>query len=195
MSSDAVRLAVAMLDINDGSIKSTIAFYNFGTAGESEIDHVVGAQTFPDTVIPEIVYLADDRLAAFSDTGVILFEGSQKSKQSGTISFEKEVKSIFYNDNYIGCVISNEDEAVTHHISVYDLDGKSVLEKDFTMEYTGVEFLANNEICITNENACDIYTIHGIYKFHHEFEQTLYKIISEGGALNYTLILEDTTEK
>lgn len=195
LSSDAVRLAVAMLDINDGSIKSTIAFYNFGTAGESEIDHVVGAQTFPDTVIPEIVYLADDRLAAFSDTGVILFEGSQKPKQSGTIPFEKEVKSIFYNDNYIGCVISNEDEAVTHHISVYDLDGKSVLEKDFTMEYTGVEFLANNEICITNENACDIYTIHGIYKFHHEFEQTLYKIISEGGALNYTLILEDTTEK
>jgi len=195
LSSDAVRLAVAMLDINDGSIKSTIAFYNFGTAGESEIDHVVGAQTFPDTVIPEIVYLADDRLAAFSDTGVILFEGSQKSKQSGTIPFEKEVKSIFYNDNYIGCVISNEDEAVTHHISVYDLDGKSVLEKDFTMEYTGVEFLANNEICITNENACDIYTIHGIYKFHHEFEQTLYKIISESGALNYTLILEDTTEK
>ena len=195
LSSDAVRLAVAMLDINDGSIKSTIAFYNFGTAGESEIDHVVGAQTFPDTVIPEIVYLADDRLAAFSDTGVILFEGSQKPKQSGTIPFEKEVKSIFYNDNYIGCVISNEDEAVTHHISVYDLDGKSVLEKDFTMEYTGVEFLANNEICITNENACDIYTIHGIYKFHHEFEQTLYKIISESGALNYTLILEDTTEK
>ena len=195
LSSDAVRLAVAMLDINDGSIKSTIAFYNFGTAGESEIDHVVGAQTFPDTVLPEIVYLADDRLAAFSDTGVILFEGSQKPKQSGTIPFEKEVKSIFYNDNYIGCVISNEDEAVTHHISVYDLDGKSVLEKDFTMEYTGVEFLANNEICITNENACDIYTIHGIYKFHHEFEQTLYKIISESGALNYTLILEDTTEK
>ena len=195
LSSDAVRLAVAMLDINDGSIKSTIAFYNFGTAGESEIDHVVGAQTFPDTVIPEIVYLADDRLAAFSDTGVILFEGSQKPKQSETIPFEKEVKSIFYNDNYIGCVISNEDEAVTHHISVYDLDGKSVLEKDFTMEYTGVEFLANNEICITNENACDIYTIHGIYKFHHEFEQTLYKIISESGALNYTLILEDTTEK
>mgnify|MGYP006895532605 FL=1 len=126
---------------------------------------------------------------------MFLFEGSQKSKQSGTIPFEKEVKSIFYNDNYIGCVISNEDEAVTHHISVYDLDGKSVLEKDFTMEYTGVEFLANNEICITNENACDIYTIHGIYKFHHEFEQTLYKIISESGALNYTLILEDTTEK
>ena len=118
-----------MLDINDGSIKSTIAFYNFGTAGESEIDHVVGAQTFPDTVIPEIVYLADDRLAAFSDTGVILFEGSQKPKQSGTIPFEKEVKSIFYNDNYIGCVISNEDEAVTHHISVYDLDGKAFWKK------------------------------------------------------------------
>ena len=109
---------------------------------------------------------------------------------------EKEVKSIFYNDNYIGCVISNEDDAVTHHISVYDLDGKSVLEKDFTMEYTGVEFLANNEILYYKWKTHVIYTPYmGYINYHHEFEQTLYKIISESGALNYTLILEDTTEK
>lgn len=70
LSSDALRLAVAMLDINDGSIKSTIAFYNFGTAGESEIDHVVGAQTFPDTVIPEIVYPQITDLRRFQIPGL-----------------------------------------------------------------------------------------------------------------------------
>ena len=80
-------------------------------------------------------------------------------------------------------------------MAIYDMSGKLVLEKDISMEYTDVEFLSNNEICIRNEDTCDIYTIHGIYKFHHEFEQKLYRIIPGNSGLNYTLVLEDTTEK
>ena len=28
-----------MININEGSVKSTIAFYNYGTVGQNEIDH------------------------------------------------------------------------------------------------------------------------------------------------------------
>lgn len=195
LSQDAIKLAVSMLDINDGTVKSTIAFYNFGSVGQNEIDHVVGASTFNDTVIPEMEFISDDKLVAFSDSGLLYFEGTQKPQQSGEVSFEKEVKSIFYNHDYVGVVTSNEDEEVTHHLCVYDSKGSLVMEKDFAMEYTDIEFLSNNEICIRNENTCDIYTIRGIYKFHHEFEETVYKIIPGGSGLNYTFVLEDATEK
>lgn len=195
LSQDAVKLAVSMLDINEGAVKSTVAFYNFGSVGQNEIDHIVGANSFEDTVIPEIEFTSNDKLIALSDKGVIFFEGTQKPQQSGEILFEKEVRSIFYNENYIGVVTSNDDEAVSHHINVYDTRGDSVLEKDFSMEYTGIEFLSNNEICIRNENICDIYTIRGIYKFHHEFEQSIYKIIPGISSLNYTFVLENATEK
>ncbi len=195
LSEDAIKLAVSMLDINDGTVKSTVAFYNFGSVGQNEIDHVVGAASFEDTVIPELEFVSNDRLVAFSDTGLLYFEGAQKPQQTGELAFEKDVKSIFYNQDYVGIVTSNDDEAVTNHVAIYDMSGKLVLEKDISMEYTDVEFLSNNEICIRNEDTCDIYTIHGIYKFHHEFEQKLYRIIPGNSGLNYTLVLEDTTEK
>lgn len=195
LSEDAIKLAVSMLDINDGTVKSTVAFYNFGSVGQNEIDHVVGAASFEDTVIPELEFVSNDRLVAFSDTGLLYFEGAQKPQQTGELAFEKDVKSIFYNQDYVGIVMSNDDEAVTNHVAIYDMSGKRVLEKDISMEYTDVEFLSNNEICIRNEDTCDIYTIHGIYKFHHEFEQKLYRIIPGNSGLNYTLVLEDTTEK
>ena len=195
LSEDAIKLAVSMLDINDGTVKSTVAFYNFGSVGQNEIDHVVGAASFEDTVIPELEFVSNDRLVAFSDTGLLYFEGAQKPQQAGELAFEKDVKSIFYNQDYVGIVTSNDDEAVTNHVAIYDMSGKRVLEKDISMEYTDIEFLSNNEICIRNEDTCDIYTIHGIYKFHHEFEQKLYRIIPGNSGLNYTLVLEDTTEK
>ena len=195
LSEDAIKLAVSMLDINDGTVKSTVAFYNFGSVGQNEIDHVVGAASFEDTVIPELEFVSNDRLVAFSDTGLLYFEGAQKPQQAGELAFEKDVKSIFYNQDYVGIVMSNDDEAVTNHVAIYDMSGKLVLEKDISMEYTDIEFLSNNEICIHNEDTCDIYTIHGIYKFHHEFEQKLYRIIPGNSGLNYTLVLEDTTEK
>lgn len=195
LSEDAIKLAVSMLDINDGTVKSTVAFYNFGSVGQNEIDHVVGAASFEDTVIPELEFVSNDRLVAFSDTGLLYFEGAQKPQQTGELAFEKDVKSIFYNQDYVGIVTGNDDEAVTDHVAVYDMSGKLVLEKDISMEYTDIEFLSNNEICIRNEDTCDIYTIRGIYKFHHEFEQKLYRIIPGNSGLNYTLVLEDTTEK
>lgn len=195
LSHDAVKLAVSMIDIHSGSVKTTIAFYNYGSVGQNEIDNCVGANTYDDMVIPEMEFMTNDRMAAFGDSRVIIFEGAQKPQEVAEIPFEKEAKSIFYNEKYIGVVNSNEDEAVTHHVSVYDTEGGLIMEKDFGLEYTQIEFLSNNEICIRNENTCDIYTIHGVYKFHHEFDQQLYQVIPGGIGLNYTFVLKDATEK
>ena len=43
-----------MININEGSVKSTIAFYNYGTVGQNEIDHCVGVNNYDDMVIPEM---------------------------------------------------------------------------------------------------------------------------------------------
>ena len=195
LSNDAIKLAVSMLDINDGNVKTTVAFYNFGSVGENEIDRIVSANSFSDMVIPELDFVSDDKMVAYGDSEIIIFEGTQKPKISHEIELTAEAKSIFNNNKYIGVVYSNNDEALTHHIVVYDMRGSAVMEKDFSMEYTQINFLQNNEVCITNEHSCDIYTLRGIYKFHHDFDENLCKILSGGTGLNYTVILEGITEK
>lgn len=195
LSNDAIKLGVSMLDISDGKVKSTIAFYNYGSVGQNEIDNCVGVTTYEDTVIPELEFTSNDRMVAFGDSKIIVFEGTQKPQQTAEIALEKQAQSIFYNGDYIGIVNSNDDEAVTHHLLVYKTNGDFVMEKDFEMEYSSIEFLSNNEICIRNEAACDIYTLRGVYKFHYEFDRELYQIIPGGTGLNYTFVLKDATER
>lgn len=49
-----------MININEGSVKSTIAFYNYGTVGQNEIDHCVGVNNYDDMVIPEMEFTSND---------------------------------------------------------------------------------------------------------------------------------------
>lgn len=195
LSHDAIKLAVSTLSLNEGSIKSTIAFYNYGSVGQNEIDNCVGVNTYPDMLIPEMEFMAGDRLAAFGDEKVLIFEGSQKPQLANEIPLEKEARSIFHNEEYLGIVTSNEDENVTYNLMIYDTNGNQVMEKDFKADYSSIEFLGSNEICIRSEAVCDIYTLRGIYKFHYEFDNELYKVIRGASGLSYTLVLKDTTEK
>lgn len=195
LSHDAIKLAVSMVDINSGSVKSTIAFYNFGSVGQNEIDNCVGVNSYADMVIPELEFTSNDRVVAFGDAAIFVFEGTQKPQLAVEIPLSEQVRSIFYNEEYIGVVNSNGDEAATNHFAIYDMNGKLVTEKDFGMEYTQIGFLSNGEVCIRSENACDIYTMRGVYKFHYEFEQELYYILPGSIGLNYTVLLGDATEK
>ena len=81
------------------------------------------------------------------------------------------------------------------HIKVMDMKGNTVMEHDISIAYDSIEFLSNNEICVTSENACELYTIHSIKKFAYNFDKRLYKILARKGGQNYTFIFQDTTEE
>jgi hypothetical protein len=195
LSRDALKLAVSLLDFNEGSVKSTVAFYNYGSVGQNEIDRCVGMSSFSDMVIPELTFTADDRMVALGDRSLLIFEGSQKPQLANEIPLDKEVKSVFYNESYLGIVTSNDDEEVTRHMTVYNEKGTLVLEQDFGTEYDSIEFMSNNEICILNNNICDIYTIRGVHRFHYEFDEEIYEVIPGTLGLNYTLIRNNITER
>ena len=125
-------------------------------------------------VIPQLDFVSDDRMVAYGDSEIAIFEGTQKPKLAQEIPLTGGSKKVFFNNNkYVGVVYSNNDEKLTHHVAVYDMHGFTVMEKDFSQEYTEIGFLSNNEVCILNDHSCDIYTVRGIYKFHYDFDEEL----------------------
>lgn len=195
LSHDAIKLAVSMLDISEGKVNSTVAFYNYGSVGQNEIDNCVGATTYEDMVIPELEFTSADRMIALGDSKILVFEGTQKPVQTAEVELEKQAQSIFHNNDYIGVVYSNEDEALTHHLAVYKTNGDFVREKDFAMEYDSIQFMSNDEICILTDTTCDLYTLRGVYKFHYEFEEGIRQVIPGGTDLNYIFVLNNATER
>ncbi|MCD8241632.1 MAG: DUF5711 family protein, partial [Lachnospiraceae bacterium] len=57
LSEDATKLAVTFLQIQDGSVNTCIAFYNFDSVGENSSDHLVASRIIKGEILPSVHYL------------------------------------------------------------------------------------------------------------------------------------------
>lgn len=195
LSNDANKLAVSILDISEGKAKTTITFYNFGAAGQNEIDNMVGSYSYEDVIIPEISFVSNNQMVAFGDSCIILFEGKQSPKETKKVKVKEEIKSVFYEEDFFGLVFGAADSDSGNRLEIYDMEGDLRLEKEFKMDYQDIEFLGNHEICIRNEYECEIYTLRGVKRFEYKFDHMLHKIFSGGIGRQYTFILDDAMQK
>ena len=75
------------------------------------------------------------------------------------------------------------------------MNGKMVMENDTAINYSKIEMNANNEVCVTSEYECEIYTVHGVKKFSYTFDTQLYAMLYEDGLNNYIIIHEGTMDE
>lgn len=195
LSEDALKLAVSLLDIHDAKVKSTVVFYNYGTVGQNKIDKIVGSYTYDDMIIPSIRFVTNDRLAAFGDTKVILFEGTQKPAVVKEIECAGNIRSIYYDQEYFGLVYDDKASAKGYLTQIYNLKGKLVMEQKFDLDYTDICFLQNGLLCIRNEKSVQLFTMRGSKRFEYTFDRSIYDIISGSGQMDYWLILSGETDR
>lgn len=194
ISDDGRKMVVTMLDINEGRIKTTIAFYNFGSVGQNEIDNIVSSYPYADTIMAKVEFLTNDIAVAIGDNKMMFYEGNQKPVVSVEVPIKQEIKSVFYNENYVGLVFDNENKEKPFRVEVYNTNGKKTKILELASKYERIEFLENNEICILNNQECSIYTLGGIRRFYYEFEEDIYKVIHQKGH-QYMFLLSGYTEK
>ncbi len=195
ISNDAKKMAVSLLDVNEGKVKTTIRFFNFDASGQEEIDNVVGEFSYADMVFPQLEFMTNDIMAAFGNGKTVIFEGTQTPQERNEVSTELEIRSIFYNQKYLGYVYENENSESPYKMQVFDLAGKEVFSKDFQVQYEEIGFLENGEICVRGESECAIYTLRGWEKFHGNFDKGIQKVLSAGGIRNYIFLREGETQK
>lgn len=193
VSDDGKKMIVSMQDLNEGTVKTTVAFYNFGSVGQNEIDNIVSSYPYSDTVIPKVEFLTNDIAVAVANNRMIIYEGSQKPTVAQEIEIKQEIRSLFYNEHYIGLVFENENKEQPFHIVIYDVKGNETCAFDFSMEYDAIEFLNNDDICIRNNLECSIYTLRGKQRFHYNFETDIYKVMHIRGR-EYIFLMSGATE-
>lgn len=195
ISNDGKKMAVSLLDVNEGNVKTTITFFDFDSAGQEQIDNIVGQHSYADIVFPRVEFLTNDIMVAFGNSKTEIFADVQTPEVRNEISTEAEIRSIFYNDTYVGYVYGNENSESSYLMRIYDLEGKEVLFRDFSVEYEEIGFLENGEVCVRSDSECAIYTLRGLEKFHCSFEKSIKKVLSAGGIRNYIFLREGETQK
>ena len=176
LSEDGLKLAVSYMILENGLIKSKLAFYNFDSVGENEIDHLVSGADYDESTIPKIEFLNNTTAAVFGDNFFAVYQGTQKPVSIFEKPFKDEVKSIFYDNKYIGFVFRSKDAAGSYRIEVYNLKGSKVVTKNIKLEYNNIQ-IQNGLIYLTNETECVIFNLSGKEKFKGNLDSGIENII------------------
>jgi len=176
LSSDGLKLAVSYMLIENATIQTKLAFYNFDSVGENEIDHLVSAANYKNEVLPQIEFINKNTALVFGTQFFEIYEGTQKPKSKKKISLESEIKSIFYDDNYVGVVFYNENTELPYCMKIYNMKGKLVLEHPFSFEYSSIQIKDSN-IYLQSGAGCQIYNIKGKLLYEGSFEDDLQYVI------------------
>lgn len=197
LSSDATRLLLSVINVDDGEISSELVFYDFTSAGKKEEDNIVSTYQYIGALIPKVEYMKNDKAIAFTDSRIIIFNNNVKATVAKEISVGEEMKSIFYNDSHFGyvCEKALDNGEVVNELNVYNLFGFKCFSKEIENSYQTVEIMDNNEICINNGTEIALYNLQGIRRFYYVFDEVVYDIIPATTSRRYYVIQENKTEE
>jgi hypothetical protein len=185
LSSDATKLAVTFLQVQDGSVNTCIAFYNFDSVGENYEDHLVAAKTVTGVVVPSIKYLDNTHCYAVGAGQIFLYEGKQIPEEVAEIPVDREILSVFYSDEELGLILEGEEQR--YAIRVYDQQGRQKFETEFDMDYQTLKFSGDN-ILIYNELECMILNQSGKVLYAGDFEESISNLYTLSGKSRYMVM-------
>lgn len=192
LSSDATKLAVSFLQVQDGGINSCLAFYNFSSVGENQEDHLVASKVISGMVVPEIAYLDSTHCFALGGGQLLLYEGLQIPELKQEITLEKEVLSVFHSEKYIGLVVEGEEE--DYLLQVYDLQGHLQSETEFGLDYRDLKF-SGAHILIYNDLECIMLNSSGKIFYSGAFEEPVANLYALSGNRRFIVMYASHTDQ
>ncbi len=193
LSPNGDLLAVSYIYVDAGVLKTNIAFYNFGPVGANQSDHLVGAHSYVDLVVPEIHFMNDSVAFAVADSRLMFYEGSQKPVSISEHLYDREIRSVFYSDKYVGLVFSSDAADYRYMMKVYGTNGSLVDTFYFDLDYRDIVFTEKNFI-IYNEEVVSIMTYGGVEKFNGSLDRPIRLIVPTQSAFRYLVVTDESID-
>ena len=194
LSPNAELLCVSYLYPEEGSIKTSVAFFNFGSVGQNEIDNYASGYDYPGVVVPYVQFMNASSAFAMSDDRIMFYTGDQKPvSQAENLLGDEEVRSVYFNETYVGLVFANSTSEGEYRLQVYDASGNKILTTFFDIPYTEI-FFNGKDIVIYNEDECIIKDMSGHDKYTGGFDVPVRAMIPTNLRSRYTLVTSNNIE-
>lgn len=190
MSADGTLVAVSYLYLDNGTLTSKVAFYNFGEVGQNKTDNLVGGYDYQNEMVPLVGFMNDSTAFAVANDKLMFYKGSQKPTNQRDIFLKEEIRSVYYGDKYIGLTYINPTAESRYLIDIYNTSGDLKNTLPIDMEYQEI-FFNDDYVVIYNAASCIIYNINGNIKYQGDFEESVLLMIPTNSVLRYVLVLPD----
>ena len=192
LSPDGTLLTVSYLTVDNGTAKSSVAFYNFSSVGQNYVDNFVSGSDYADAVIPFLAFLNNDTSFAVADNRLVIYGGGQRPKSVADVLLNEEIQSIFYNESHIGLVFLDTTGNGKYRLDVYNTSGLVETSLYFDMDYKDIIFRKDN-IIIYNETQCLLANMNGVERFNGDF-QTPYLLFAPIRGNRYLAVSQESID-
>ena len=193
LSPNGDLLAVSFIFVEEGSIVSNIAVYNYGPVGDNQSDQLVSTFTYRDMIVPEIHFMNNSAAFAVADNRLMFYSGSQVPATKKEHILDREVKAVYYDQNYVGLVFTSDRAEAKYVLRIYNTSGENVAERYFDMDYLGV-FFENGTYTIYNGTDCVIYTMAGVCKYEGKFDKNISLMIPTETPYRYRVVTDTSID-
>lgn len=193
VSEDGLMIMVTYQFVDGGETTSYVAFYNFGSVGQNQIDNIVSGYKYEGVVVPKVEYLNAGTAVAFRDDGFTLYRGKQVPKEDVTVKVDKEIVSAFCDDKHIGLVFKNtnkDSKNKQYVMQVYKTNGTQQFSKEFGVPYTDIR-MSGGQIVMNNSSQICVISGSGVEKFNGGVNEGAVSSFARLGFNRYLLILDN----
>lgn len=188
LSPSGAQMILSCIYMDAGSMQNYIAFLNFSETGEDLTDRTAGIFELGSTVCPQAVFLKDTRACTFLDNGVAfysmeeLFANNPLLPEQGAVhTFEEEIHSVFYSEEYVGVVTVSPDPNGLYVLHVFTADGEEKVQIPIGYEYISAAFIGPG-VCFYDQTECHLYTMSGQLKYEGELDGSIHMLVGKSAS-------------
>lgn len=194
ISPNGELVCVSYIYPEDGTVKTSVAFFNFGSVGQNSIDNYASGYDYPGVVVPYVQFMNSGAAFAVSDDRIMFYAGEEKPmSQSESFTGSEEIRSVYFDDSYVGLVFANSTTDGAYRLQVYNTSGDLTLTTYFDIDYSEVVF-NNKQIIIYNEDECVIKDMNGRDKYSGTFEEPVRTMVPTNLRNKFILVTADSVD-
>ena len=177
------QLMLSSIYVDAGSMQNKIAFLNFSELGEMLEEKLAGAFELKDTICPQVAFFSDNRACAFLDNGITFYfmkELSPKDpllpEQGQTYTYDEDIRSVFYDKNYVGIITDGKDQTTPYQLYIYDTAGAVVLQMGLDFDYVQAQ-VSEYGVFLYSQSECRFYNFDGQIKYDGHLDGSISMLV------------------
>ena len=194
VSQDGTKLVTSYMSVNSGLIQSKITFYNFGGVGQNYEAKVVGGFDYGQTLVTKVEFINNDTVSVFGDDRFSIYDMEEIPSLVFEEDIQAEIKSITYNDEYVGIIQKNIDGESQYLLMVYNIKGEKILNEHINYNYDQFQ-ITNDELILFSGTELNILRLNGKEKFNTSLDTSLISVFPVSTKDEYLIISQSNIKR
>lgn len=186
-------MEVSYLYVDSGSMKSSVAFYNFSDVGQNSVDRLVSGNEYADTVIPYVGFLGKDSAFAVGSNRLSFYSGAEKPVSVAEKLLNEEIQAIYTGSEAVGLVYIDTTGAALYRFDLYDKKGNLTLSQNIDFDYQNI-LIQKNSVVIYSNTECVMYNFSGREKFRGTFGKSVSLLVPSNKINRFVMVSSDSID-